>query len=116
MQKAIDLTLSSVASLAALALSWPYWRSFSYFAESRTAWWLYMVIGYALAVFVFYVFFRALRTLFSHEGHEAHAHHGHVRNERDHNDQDSHAHGRHAHHMHDHGQRPDHGTTAPGGR
>lgn len=91
MQKAIDLTLSSVGSLAAVALSWPYWRSFSYFAESRTAWWLYIASGYFLAVFVFYVFFRALRTLFSHDGHDGHAHHDH---------------------HHDHGQAHDHGTTA----
>ncbi|MCC6309940.1 MAG: hypothetical protein IT345_03375 [Trueperaceae bacterium] len=124
MQKPIDLTLSLVASLAALALSWPYWRSFSYFAESRTAWWLYLVSGYALAVFVFYVFFRALRTLFSHEGH---AHHEHVRNERDHGGHDPHDHGPHDHGRHDHdmhdpgrrsdrGQRSDRGITAPGGR
>lgn len=84
MQKPIDLTLSLVASLAALALSWPYWRSFSYFAESRTAWWLYLVIGYALAVFVFYVFFRALRTLFSHDGHEGHSHPAHEHDHHDH--------------------------------
>lgn len=101
MQKAIDLTLSSIGSLAAVGLSWPYWRSFSYFAESRVAWWVYMVIGYLMAVFVFYVFFRALRTLFSHDGHD---HHGH--------DHHGHEHPEHHHDEHDHGG---HGAMTTGG-
>jgi ABC-type nickel/cobalt efflux system permease component RcnA len=76
MQRSIDLTLSFLATVVAFGLSWPYWRSFSYFAESRAAWTIYFLLGAALAVYVFYVFFRALRTIFMHEGHD-HAHHEH---------------------------------------
>lgn len=85
MQRVIDLSLSVLASVVSFALSWPYWRSFTYWAESRTAWWIYFILGFLLAVFVFYVFFRALRTISSHEGHGGHGHH-------DHDDHDAHHH------------------------
>jgi len=85
MQRSIDLTLSVVASILGFALSWPYWRSFSYFAESTTAWWIYFVLGFVFAIFVFYVFFRALRALFMHEGHD-HGDHGHAGHDHGHDD------------------------------
>lgn len=75
MQRSIDLTLAVLATVVSVLLSLPYWPSYGYWAESRTAWALYIVVGAALAVYVFYVFFRALRTMFVHEGH--HAGHGH---------------------------------------
>ncbi|HEX7003538.1 MAG TPA: hypothetical protein VF168_05080 [Trueperaceae bacterium] len=91
-QRSIDITLSVIASIVSLLLSWPYWRRFEYWAESRGWWQVYMIVGFLLAVYVFFVFFRALRTLFVHEGpghghHHAHKHehepntavgHGHV--------------------------------------
>ncbi len=78
MQRSIDLTLSVIASVVGFGLSWPYWRSFSYFAVSHVAWWIYFTIGFLLAVYVFYVFFRALRTIFMHgHGHEGHGEHSH---------------------------------------
>lgn len=78
MQRSIDLSLSVLASVLSFLLSWPYWRRYEYWAESRVAWIVYFVLGFLLAVFVFYVFFRALRTIFAHEG-PGHAHaHGHA--------------------------------------
>lgn len=83
-QRSIDLSLSVLASVLSLLLSWPYWRRYEYWAESRTAWVVYFVLGFLLAVFVFYVFFRALHTMFVHEGPgHAHAHaqvHEHAHN------------------------------------
>ena len=66
----IDLSLSVVASAAAMALSWPYFRSFGFWAESRGMWWLYFAAGFVLAVYVFYVFLGALATLFAHDALE----------------------------------------------
>lgn len=66
-QRIIDLTLSALASLVSLLLSWPYWRDFEYWPESPTMWWLYFIIGFVLATYVFYVFLGSLRTLFLHE-------------------------------------------------
>jgi hypothetical protein len=66
----IDLGLSILASVAALLLSWPYARDFEYWPESRTAWLIYFVLGFVLAVYVFYVFIGALRTLFEHDAIE----------------------------------------------
>lgn len=65
--RVIDLGLSIVASAAALVLSWPYWRDFEYWAESPLAWLIYFVVGYLLAVYVFYIFMGATRTLFEHD-------------------------------------------------
>lgn len=94
MQRSIDLSLSTLASLVAVGLSWPYWRSHSYFAESVAAWAVYFALGFVLSIFVFYVFFRALRTLFTHEipGVPKHAH--------DHGDHHAGAHHHHAEHAH----------------
>lgn len=53
-----------------MALSWPYWRDFEYWAESRTMWPAYFVLGFLLAVFVFYAFLDSLGTLFEHDALE----------------------------------------------
>lgn len=97
MQRSIDLSLSTLASLAAVGLSWPYWRSHSYFAESTGAWAVYFGLGFLLSIFVLYVFLRALRTLFTHDipGVPKHAH-GHPEDARAHHHAD-HAHAGHAH-------------------
>src|SRR3546814_14257617 len=68
--RTIDLTLSILASTAALLLSWPYWRDFEYWPESRLAWILYFIVGFALAAYVFHVFIVVLRTLFEHDAIE----------------------------------------------
>lgn len=65
-QKLIDLVLSIAASLAAIALSWPYMRDYQYWAESETAWAIYFGLGFILCTFVFYVFMVSIHTLFSH--------------------------------------------------
>ena len=75
MQRSIDLTLAVLATVVSVLLSLPYWPSYSYWAVSPTAWWVYIALGAVLAVYVFYVFFRALRTMFVHEGHHAGHHH-----------------------------------------
>ncbi|KAA3646033.1 MAG: hypothetical protein DWP95_03635 [Proteobacteria bacterium] len=61
------ISLAAVGSLFSVFLSWPWWRDFSYWAESELMWKIYFVLGFLLAVFVFYVFFRSLRTLFDHD-------------------------------------------------
>jgi len=66
-QRLTDLTISVLASVVALMLSWPFWRDFEDWAESHTAWLTYIVIGFLLAVFVFYVFIGSLRILFVHD-------------------------------------------------
>lgn len=66
-QSIIRLSIAAIASAASLALSWPFWRDFSYWAESRTMWLGYFVAGFILAVFVFVVFLRSLATLFEHD-------------------------------------------------
>jgi len=65
--RTIDLGLSVIASIAAILLSWPYWRDFSYWAESPIAWKVYFSVGFLLAVYVFYIFIGSLRTLFEHD-------------------------------------------------
>ncbi len=67
MQRIIDLFLSVVASGIGVALSWPFWRDFEYWPESGIAWQIYFLLGFALAVYVFYVFLGSLRTLFLHD-------------------------------------------------
>ena len=69
-QRIIRLTLSILASGASLALSWPYWRDFGYWAESHTMWLVYFAVGFVLAVYVFSVFFNSLATLFEHDAIE----------------------------------------------
>lgn len=68
--RTIDLVLSIVASSVALLLSWPYWRDFGYWPESRLLWIVYFVVGFALAVYVFYAFLGATHTLFEHDALE----------------------------------------------
>ena len=70
-QRMTDLTLSVLASVAAFLLSWPFWRDFEYWPESRMAWWIYFVLGFVLAVYVFYVFIGSLHILFLHGKDEA---------------------------------------------
>ncbi len=70
MQRIIDLTLSVLASVAAFLLSWPFWRGFEYWPESRVAWWIYFGTGFVLAVYVFYVFIGSLHVLFLHDTQE----------------------------------------------
>lgn len=66
----IWVTVAIVAALLSVFLSWPWWRDFSYWAESRTMWALYFAVGFVLAVYVFYVFFGNVRTLFAHDAIE----------------------------------------------
>jgi hypothetical protein len=66
-QRAIRWGLAIVASAGSLALSWPFWRDFSYWAESPAMWLLHFAVGFVLAIYVFVVFFRSLRTLFEHD-------------------------------------------------
>lgn len=61
------LSVAVIASLLSFFLSWPWWRDFSYWAESRTMWAIYFAVGFVLAIYVFYVFFGCLRTLFEHD-------------------------------------------------
>lgn len=69
-QRTIDLVLSSVASAAAVLLSWPYFRNFEYMAESRVAWLVYFIAGFALSIYVFQAFLGSMRTLFEHDAIE----------------------------------------------
>ncbi|OOG51507.1 hypothetical protein [Polaromonas sp. C04] len=66
-QRTIDLTISVLASVAAFLLSWPFWRDFEYWPESHVAWLIYFVLGFVLAVYVFYVFIGSLHILFLHD-------------------------------------------------
>lgn len=66
-QRAIDLVLSVLATAIAFGLSWPFWRTFGYWAESHSMWWTYFGVGFVLAVYVFYVFMRSIHTLFRHD-------------------------------------------------
>ena len=65
-QRMVDWILAVVASVVGFALSWPFWRDFEYFAESRDWWWIYFTLGFLLAVYVFYIFIACTRTLFLH--------------------------------------------------
>lgn len=65
-QRAMDWLIAVVGSIVSFALSWPFWRDFEYWAESETMWIIYFVVGFILAVYVFYVFIAGLRTLFQH--------------------------------------------------
>lgn len=72
-QRIIRLSLALGASAASLFLSWPYWRNFEYWAESRTMWAAYFGLGFMLATYVFYGFLGSLRTLFEHDAIEREA-------------------------------------------
>lgn len=65
-----DLTLAVLASVVSFLLSWPYFRDFEYWPESRFMWGIYFVVGFLLAVYVFYVFIGSTRTLFLHDSLE----------------------------------------------
>lgn len=69
-QRTTDLALSVLACVAALFLSWPFWRDFAYWPASRTAWSIYFAGGFVLAVYVFYVFISSLHILFQHAAKE----------------------------------------------
>lgn len=69
-QRTIRLSLAILGSVASLFLSWPFWRDFEYWPESRTMWLVYFLLGFVLAVYVFYVFLGSLRTLFEHDALE----------------------------------------------
>lgn len=69
-QRIIRLGVASLASIASIALSWPYFRDFEYWAESRNMWLLYFTLGFLLATYVFYIFMDCLSTLFEHDALE----------------------------------------------
>lgn len=66
-RRIIWISVAILASALSFALSWPWWRDFSYWPESQTMWKIYFVTGFILAVYVFYAFFGKLRTLFEHD-------------------------------------------------
>ncbi len=72
-QQMIRLSLAVLASVVSMFLSWPYWRNFEYWPESRSMWLVYFVLGFVLAVYVCYVFLGGLRTLFEHDAIERQA-------------------------------------------
>ena len=69
-QRITDLTISVLATVVAMALSWPFWRTFDHWTESHLAWWIYFSLGFLLAVYVFYVFIESMRILFLHDTQE----------------------------------------------
>ncbi len=69
-QRIIRLSIAILASGASMALSWPYWRDFEYWPESRAMWLVYFALGFVLAVYVFYAFLDSLSTLFEHDALE----------------------------------------------
>lgn len=69
-QRTIRLSIAILASAASMALSWPYWRDFEYWAESEVMWLVYFALGFILAVYVFYAFLDSLGTLFEHDALE----------------------------------------------
>lgn len=69
-QRITELVVSVLACVAAVLLSWPFSRTFEYWAESHTAWWIYFTVGSVLTVYVFYVFIGSLRILFLHDTQE----------------------------------------------
>jgi hypothetical protein len=69
-QRITDLVLSVLACAIGIALSWPFWRDFGYWGESHTLWWIYFVVGFALAVYMFNAFLDCMRTLFLHDALE----------------------------------------------
>ena len=69
-QRITDMTISVLACVVATLLSWPFWRTYDYWAESHAAWWIYFVSGFLLAVYVFYIFIGSLRILFLHDTQE----------------------------------------------
>ncbi|MHA6645337.1 hypothetical protein [Mesorhizobium sp. A623] len=72
-QRNIRFGLAVAGSVGSFALSWPYWRNFEYWAESHSMWLFYFVLGFVLAIYVFYVFLDSLETLFEHDALERQA-------------------------------------------
>lgn len=66
-ERTIRIALAALAAAASVGLSWPYWRDFEYWPESHTMWAIYFIVGYILAVYVFYAFLDSLATLFEHD-------------------------------------------------
>lgn len=66
-KRMIRLAIAILASLASVALSWPYFRDFEYWPESQAMWLVYFIVGFLLAVYVFMVFLDVLATLFEHD-------------------------------------------------
>ena len=66
----MDGTLSLLATALAFALSWPFWRDFGYWGESRAMWWAYFIVGFLMAFYVFHLFLGNMRTLFLHDALE----------------------------------------------
>lgn len=66
-KRMIRLAIAVLASLASMALSWPYFRDFATWPESETMWLVYFIVGFVLAVYVFMVFLDTLATLFEHD-------------------------------------------------
>lgn len=66
-RRIIWIFVAVMGSALSFALSWPWHRDHSYGPESQTMWTIYFVIGFILAVYVFYVFFGKLHTLFEHD-------------------------------------------------
>jgi succinate dehydrogenase/fumarate reductase cytochrome b subunit len=69
-QRITGLVLSVLVCVAAFLLSWPFWRTYAYWAESRSAWRLHFATGFVLVVYVFHVFIVSLRILFIHDAQE----------------------------------------------
>lgn len=69
-RKAIWIAVAIVASALSFALSMPWWRDYGYWPESRGMWAIYFVVGFILAIYVFYTFFGNIRTLFEHDAIE----------------------------------------------
>jgi len=66
-RRIIRLSIAVLASGVSFLLSWPYWRDFGFWPESRGMWIGYFVAGFLLAVYVFHVFLDSLATLFEHD-------------------------------------------------
>ena len=66
-QRSMRFWLAVIGSVASFALSWPYWRDFSYWAESPAMWMVYFAVGFVLAIYVFIAFLGSLHTLFEHD-------------------------------------------------
>ncbi len=69
-RRTIKFALAIIAALGSFFLAWPWWRDYSYWAESQTMWKIYFATGFVLAVYVVYVFLGNMRTLFEHDAIE----------------------------------------------
>ena len=60
------LIVAILGGATSVALSWPYWRDFAYWATSHSMWFFYFVVGFVLTVYIFHVYLGSLGTLFEH--------------------------------------------------